>query len=289
MITPPPSTLQFIGSGAACSMTLQMARCPAEATSASPKLRIAVVEQRQHSGARNPPINAPASDPLAIQTRRFRRRAGKRPPDLAGAEQRRWRRSSKGRGRCGRGPLDLRQPRRIGRQPVGGRFLFGVFLSGADDCAIAALGSDLAQRNRHHRARGHDARSGYYYRDRPPPVWNGVQRQLLQAKWLCGGPRPKPSLQIPNRIHYINDFYPGERATCTTARFFHDRVESWESATYWSWVTPPRWKRSTNASRRASTRVGPSPSSRARRAAMICNQPPEFDFPAAARCSVRKA
>lgn len=168
------------------------------------------------------------------------------------------------------------------------RFLFGVFLSEQMIAAIAALGErDLAEivtiraeAMSAHSADGH-------YRIGLRPSGNGPTA-IAAGKVVVaiGSPRPKPSLRaIPNPHSPISTIStPGGESNVARLRDSLDRVESWEkrnvlvvgsNATSLEALYLMRHDARIRARVRSITvisRSGVLPY-------MICNQPPEFDFP----------
>lgn len=233
MITPPTFDVAFIGSGAACSMTLlEMADALLSSPSASPKLRIAVVERDEQFWCGIPMANAPASDRWPFRSSTISPTSRKRPPTGSG-----WSRTSSAGWRSSR-------QRAVRPRPAGSattathwtatsgelylpRFLFGVFLSEQMIAAIAALGErDLAEivtiraeAMSAHSADGH-------YRIGLRPSGNGPTA-IAAGKVVVaiGSPRPKPSLRaIPNPHSPISTISTrrGEQRSAT-ARFARPR------------------------------------------------------------------
>lgn len=296
MITPPTFDVAFIGSGAACSMTLlEMADALLSSPSASPKLRIAVVERDEQFWCGIPYGQRSSIGSLAIQKLDDFADEPEKAAYRIWLEQnkQRWLAFFQAEGGAAaarwicdnRDALDGNQWGELYLP----RFLFGVFLSEQMIAAIAALGErDLAEivtiraeAMSAHSADGH-------YRIGLRPSGNGPTA-IAAGKVVVaiGSPPTKAILASDSEpaFTYINDFYsPGGESNVARLRDSLDRVESWEkrnvlvvgsNATSLEALYLMRHDARIRARVRSITvisRSGVLPY-------MICNQPPEFDFP----------
>ncbi|CFA38629.1 Hypothetical protein ERS181498_03969 [Mycobacterium tuberculosis] len=225
MITPPTFDVAFIGSGAACSMTLlEMADALLSSPSASPKLRIAVVERDEQFWCGIPYGQRSSIGSLAIQKLDDFADEPEKAAYRIWLEQnkQRWLAFFQAEGGAAaarwicdnRDALDGNQWGELYLP----RFLFGVFLSEQMIAAIAALGErDLAEivtiraeAMSAHSADGH-------YRIGLRPSGNGPTA-IAAGKVVVaiGSPPPKPSLRaIPNPHSPISTIStpPAGRAT----------------------------------------------------------------------------
>lgn len=258
MITPPTFDVAFIGSGAACSMTLlEMADALLSSPSASPKLRIAVVERDEQFWCGIPYGQRSSIGSLAIQKLDDFADEPEKAAYRIWLEQnkQRWLAFFQAEGGAAaarwicdnRDALDGNQWGELYLP----RFLFGVFLSEQMIAAIAALGErDLAEivtiraeAMSAHSADGH-------YRIGLRPSGNGPTA-IAAGKVVVaiGSPPTKAILASDSEpaFTYINDFYsPGGESNVRDCAIRSTASSRGRSATYWSWVpTPPRWKRST--------------------------------------------
>lgn len=225
MITPPTFDVAFIGSGAACSMTLlEMADALLNSPSASPKLRIAVVERDEQFWCGIPYGQRSSIGSLAIQKLDDFADEPEKAAYRIWLEQnkQRWLAFFQAEGGAAaarwicdnRDALDGNQWGELYLP----RFLFGVFLSEQMIAAIAALGErDLAEIVTI-RAEAMSATPQTATTESASARLETVQRQLLQAKWLwpLAAPGPKPSLRaIPNPHSPISTIStpPAGRAT----------------------------------------------------------------------------
>lgn len=296
MITPPTFDVAFIGSGAACSMTLlEMADALLSSPSASPKLRIAVVERDEQFWCGIPYGQRSSIGSLAIQKLDDFADEPEKAAYRIWLEQnkQRWLAFFQAEGGAAaarwicdnRDALDGNQWGELYLP----RFLFGVFLSEQMIAAIAALGErDLAEivtiraeAMSAHSADGH-------YRIGLRPSGNGPTA-IAAGKVVVaiGSPPTKAILASDSEpaFTYIDDFYsPGGESNVARLRDSLDRVESWEkrnvlvvgsNATSLEALYLMRHDARIRARVRSITvisRSGVLPY-------MICNQPPEFDFP----------